>query len=339
MAALLPICSAVAVIWMLVTYAGIGRDILSYMRADGFAMLFGPPVLVGGALLLRWRARVGYSVAVVGAALPLPWIFRTESRVFSNSWVAMNASSEQPNAYIGYSQLRIVAVALLLMTLSWALTRLLPSKWKIRNRPANRRTWPSLVFTLTIIAWWFAASVRPYRQPLIVDAVPPELTILNVKKDGTAFHETRVSVYRDGTYYVVRTDRRLFRYSFGETVHDGTLTDDLRNRLKVVRSLPELTRTLEKSPTALRARRGEGWYTEMNSFAITAFTTESATSPPAELVAFFRAVEDSSSIGTSSRYEVRDVCLGFCYDPKAGLGYRAENQRCNFGADAKEYCY
>jgi hypothetical protein len=131
----------------------------------------------------------------------------------------------------------------------------------------------------------------------------------------------------------------LFRYSFGETGHEGLLTDDLRAKLKVIQALPELKRTLDKSPRALRARHGEGWYTETESFAITAFTTENATAPPAYLVDFFRAVEGVLPTGAGAHYEVRDVCLGFCYDPKAGLGYSAENQRCATGVDGKEHCY
>jgi hypothetical protein len=203
----------------------------------------------------------------------------------------------------------------------------------------NRRTWPAIVITLIFIVWWFAEFVFPYRQPIVEDAVHPELTILNVKKEGIDFHETRVSIYRDGRYYVVRNDRQLFRYSFGETAHEGLLTDDLRTKLKVIQALPELKQTLGKSPRALRARHSEGWYTEMEGFAISAFTTENATPPPADLVAFFREVEGVPSIGASSNDEVRDVCLGFCYDPKAGLGYRAENQRCAYRADGKEHCY
>jgi hypothetical protein len=338
-ALLLPVCSVAAVAWMLVSYARIGRGFPLYTGMDWFAVLLGPFVVLSGALLLRWRPRVGYMVAAVGAALPLPWIFKTESRAFGNSWIAMNASSLWPEVPMRYSQLRIVSVALLLMTLIWAMTRLLPSDWQLRNRPVNQRTWPLIATPLILVVCWFAAFAFPYREPLIVDAMHPELSILNVKKDGTTFHETRVSVYRDGRYYIIRSDRQLFRYSFGETGHGGLLTDDLRTKLKVVQALPELKRTLDRSPRALRARHGEGWYTEMESFAITAFTTENATAPPADLVDFFRGVERAPSTGASSRYEVRDVCLGFCYDPKAGLGYSAENQRCPIGADGKDHCY
>jgi hypothetical protein len=338
-ASLLPVCSAAVVVWMLVSYARTGRDVLVYIGMDWHAVLLSPLVLSIGALLLRWRARVGYIVAAAGATLPLPWIFLTESRAFGNSWIAMNASSQQEAVYTHYSQLRILTVEVLLMTLIWAMTRLLPSEWQLRNRAVNTRIWPSITIPLILVVFWFAAFALPYREPLIVDAEHPELSVLHVKKDGTTFHETRVSVYRNGRYYVVRNDRQLFRYSFVEAVHEGNLTDDLRAKLKGIQTLPELIRTQDKAPRALRARDAEGWYTEMDSFAITAFTTENATPPPGVLVDFFQELERSPSIGAGSRYEMRDVCFGFCYDPKAGLGYTAENQRCVTGADGKEHCY
>ena len=71
----------------------------------------------------------------------------------------------------------------------------------------------------------------------------------------------------------------------------------------------------------------------------TAFTTENGVSPPKELVELFRMLEISPSEGSSRQYVVRDVCMGFCYDPKAGLGYTAENQRCGYGVDGRERCY
>jgi hypothetical protein len=87
------------------------------------------------------------------------------------------------------------------------------------------------------------------------------------------------------------------------------------------------------------ARRAEGWYTEMGTYAITAFTTENRVPPPEELVEFFRVLETSPSESAAPQYQVRDVCLGFCYDPKAGIGYRGENQRCGYGLDGTARCY
>jgi hypothetical protein len=175
--------------------------------------------------------------------------------------------------------------------------------------------------------------------PPIVDAKVPELSVLHVEKDGLDFHETRISVYRDGRFLMTHNDRRLFRYKFEEVWHEGALTEGQALQLKTLLVLPDLQRTQDRSPKALRAAHGEGWYTEMRRFAIAAFTTENATTPPAELVAFFRGIVETPSNGTRYNYEVRDVCLGFCYDPQAGLGYRALNQRCRKGSDNKEYCY
>lgn len=116
-------------------------------------------------------------------------------------------------------------------------------------------------------------------------------------------------------------------------------TDALRAELKAVMGLPELKQTQDKSARALMARKGEGWYTDMGTFTITAFTTDNGVSPPDALVRFFRKLEDSPSSSSAPQFVVRDVCFGFCYDPKAGLGYRAENQRCGYGLDGRERCY
>lgn len=305
------------------------------------AALFGPIALLFGMLLLRRQYRLGTSLIAIGAALALPWFFLTESRVSSNSWISMNASWNDPDLfrYIHYSQLRIASVALLLTTLILAVTRLLPSRWRLVRHPMNRLTWPAFAISPVFIAYWFATSAFPYRQPVIVDAMRPELGLLHVEKDGAVFHETRVTVYQDGRYYLTRNNRHLFRYNFSETAQEGLLTSDLRAKLKDILALPELKRTLDRAPKALHARRGEGWYTKMGSYKITAFTSENSIPPPAELRTFLADVEREPSLGKSSRYELRDVCLGFCYDPKAGLGDRAENERCSQRADGNELCY
>jgi len=126
------------IIWMLVEYAQIAPYLL-YRSMDWFALLLSPLALLAGASLLLRRPRLGYMVAALGAALPLPWIFLTETRGSVNSWIALNASWNDPDTfrYMSYSQLRILSVGLLLMTLIWAVTRLLPLDWQLRNRAAN----------------------------------------------------------------------------------------------------------------------------------------------------------------------------------------------------------
>lgn len=185
-------------------------------------------------LLLRRHYRLRNSLVAIGAALQLPWFFLTESRAFSNSWISLNASRNDPDPsrYIHYSQLRIISVALLLTTLILAVTRLLPSRWQLLRHPINRLTWPAFAISFMFIAYWFETSAFPYRQPVIVDAMRPELGLLHVEKHGAAFHETRVTVYQDRRYYLTRNDRHVFRYSFSETAQEGLLTNDLRAKIE-----------------------------------------------------------------------------------------------------------
>lgn len=321
---------------MLMDYVQISSEFL-FNRF--FIACVGPPVLAASVLILGRSPRLGYITAALGATLPLFWILKTESRDFFNSWIAMNGSFVGASRYMRFALLRIIAVTLLLPILFLAVTRLLPVNWQLRGRPINQRSWPAVLGTLTCITYWFIAFVSPYREPIIVDAAQPEIAILHVEKDGIDLRETCIRVGRDGRYLLARADRRLFHYAFLEAMRTGLLTDQLRSKLKVIQALPELKQVSDRTPSALRVHRGDGWYTETGSVRVAAFTTENGTKPPPELVNFFREVEGTVSSGEVSVSEVRDVCLGFCYDPKAGLGYRAENQRCGYGLDYKERCY
>jgi len=338
---LLPISCAVIVAGMFMSYVHLAQGGPSVWTFDRIGFFLSPLVLIVSALFLARKSRIGFVLAAIGSALAILWVFGTESRAYRNSWIALNASGNDPVllSYLGDSLWRIVSIAVSSTTLIWAGTRLFPSTWQIRKRPANQRMWPAIAVSLISILAWFILFVSPYRQPIIVDAVAQELGILHVQKDGLTFHETRVTIYHDSRFFLIRNDRKLLRYSFMERPYEGVLDDDLRAELKAVLGLPELKRTQDKSPRALMARKGEGWYTETSTFAITAFTTENGLSPPDQLVQFFRKLENSPSNKSGPEYVVRDVCLGFCYDPKAGLGYRAENQRCGYGLDRRERCY
>jgi hypothetical protein len=323
---------------MLLDYCQFTRGSLFYHGVYWFAVLASPFVLLAGAVVLQKAARIGYKITATGAILALPWIYTTESRSFGNSWIALNRAQTDPVIYTRYAEFRIVSVALLLVTLIWASTRLLPSNWQLLRRPLSRQTRPAVVLTLLFIVYWFASFAVPYRQPIIVDGGQPELNILHVRKDGMRFHETRVAVWHDGRCYLAEGDRQLFRYVFTVTTREAILTDALRARSKMVEALPQLGQGKKTSPRTIRSLHGEAWYVEVGSSGITAFTTENGVSPPASMVDFFSEAKDLAADGATLPYEMRDVCLGFCYDPKAGLGYTASNQRCVGRSDGKEYC-
>jgi hypothetical protein len=60
---------------------------------------------------------------------------------------------------------------------------------------------------------------------------------------------------------------------------------------------------------------------------VLAFTTEYGTKPPPEVVDLFHDL-DAVSVGGNKEDTISDMCMGFCYDPLAGLGIVNMNDRC-----------
>lgn len=120
-----------------------------------------------------------------------------------------------------------------------------------------------------------------------------------------------------------------------ETTVIGEASEPARQRaIKFVAS----NDCLHPRPTSVRTLRSwnaEGWYVEACN-TISAFTTENKLAPPAEAVALFNQIiyEPAKPFHQT---DLKDVCLGFCYDPIAGLGYLHSNNRCH-GLDNDVHC-
>jgi len=56
------------------------------------------------------------------------------------------------------------------------------------------------------------------------------------------------------------------------------------------------------------------------------------------LVAVFHEIEGLHPTAEWGRYSINDVCLGFCYDPLAGLGFIFAADRCRTDNDGKMRC-
>jgi hypothetical protein len=93
---------------------------------------------------------------------------------------------------------------------------------------------------------------------------------------------------------------------------------------------PELLKLLTGPAKALRSWNAEGWYVVTRSGRVLAFTSQYGTSPPPEIVHLFHEIEKLPA-AQESHWPIRDVCLGFCYDPLAGLGFMYANSRCSSG--------
>jgi hypothetical protein len=281
--------------------------------------------------LVFWRPRIGYGMGLLSGLWALHWFWNIEFGYFPalNSWIAFNLPPDNahlaPDIYL--AKLRILFGVMAVVTILCSAMRLLPAKWKLRGNPVRETTWPALVACLFVIGAWYLTSASPYRIPLIVDGVPPELVLLHVQKRGSQFHETSVTAYRDREFYVEQDDRRLFQYRFADRRSSGILPDEIAARAQATARSSQLLDMRTQPAVPLRARNAEGWYVRMGREKVLAFTTEYGTPPPSDIVALFHDLQalprNQAQVRTFS-----DICMGFCYDPLAGLGFVAMNERC-----------
>jgi hypothetical protein len=196
-------------------------------------------------------------------------------------------------------------------------------------------TWPSVLITLIVVAVWFSQSVMPYRIPGAVDYSDyPGFQILHVEKRGLQFHETCVTVgegemryrWRGGRFSVTTHDRRLFAYRFSETDTTSTLTSSVYDRIHAIAPAVGSPRERSEVVKPVRAWNADNWYLHLQG-SMKIYGTSNGTHPPQEIVDLFHDLQAlPQSARTSS--ELRDVCLGFCYDPLSAMGYLFANHRC-----------
>jgi hypothetical protein len=184
-----------------------------------------------------------------------------------------------------------------------------------------------------VLSVWFGCAVVPYRLPGEVQhGVVPDLRILHVEKRGLQFHETEVSTFRD-SFYISQNNRRLFQYAFEIRSFRGELPANTLERVTSPSQLPQPRGMPTEPPKALRVWNAEGWYFLGRKTGVLSFTSENETKPPQELVAVFYEIEGLRPTEDWGRESINDVCLGFCYDPLAGLGFLYAADRCRMDND------
>jgi hypothetical protein len=317
------LCSAGSIAWLFLALPP--GDRLSPVPVVASALGF---VVASEGVFLR--PRFSYWLGLVAGLVALHWFSRIEFRNFPtlNSWIAFNLPDGNPQFFsdVFFAKLKILFVATVVISTACCLIRLLPATWELRKIPIRERTWPALAVCFLVIVTWYGASASPYRIPLIVDSVPPELTVLHVEKKGIQFHETVISTYTDGMLFVERNNRRLFQYGFAVGSGIGILPKTITARVRALTRSTEL-RDLHTAPAvALRSKNAEGWYIRTER-GVLAFTTEYGTEPPREVVDLFHDLESIAPAEKELR-SINDICIGFCYDPLAGLGLDNLNDRC-----------
>jgi len=288
------------------------------------------PLVLICASILVFRHRLGYGLGLIAGLIALPWFVRTELSLAPwNSWVFLNYESPMSSdegAFLAFTKLKLLSAGLIVLGILCSSMRLFPDRWSLRGVPLCRRTWPAFGVGLLGLVGWFVYSVMPYSVPDFDHPAGTELRILRVQKHGLRFHETTVIVSRDGRVWVLRGERRLFQYRFELRVAMTALEASVYQRALVLVQSPELWKLRTPPPITLRSWNAEGWYVVLKDSRLLAFTSEYGTTPPRQMMDVFHELE-KLPVSLERLSAVRDVCLGFCYDPVAALGFSILQQR------------
>lgn len=286
------------------------------------------------------RPVIAHSSALAGL-VSLPWIYWTklQDTPLGNIWTDFNVPDREFLMYKPIAELTIFSVALMVLAIATAALRLLPVRWNLRGLPLCERSWPAFAVSLLFVAVWFSQSVMPYRISGALDFGSfTVLQILHVEKRGLQFHETCINVWggyqnQPESVSFSRNDRRLFQYRFQQTSASGELPGPLKVRIQAILNSSGHETRHRDTVKPLRAWNEEGWYFNALGVGLRAFTTGNGTTPPQEIVDLFNELRKIPH-SRETQSDVKDVCLGFCYDPLSGLGFLYANHRCVYDGHA-----
>ncbi len=86
----------------------------------------------------------------------------------------------------------------------------------------------------------------------------------------------------------------------------------------------------------LRAWNDDGWYISGEGIGLTFYVASRGATPPPEIVDIFNDLEKIPR-AYESQSAMKDVCLGFCYDPLSALGSLYANNRCRYDSHNRDY--
>jgi hypothetical protein len=323
--------------WFLLALVNTGRFFeATSLQAVFYFLCFVSAVLFAFAAgTIPYRPAFAHATALAGSMSAL-WIHSkamTDSGL-GNVWLVFNVPDNDLGAYPRlYAQVTIAIVGLIALAVLTAGLRLLPSQWRFRRTPLRERTWPAVAASIVVLAIWFSQSVLPYRIPGAVDYSDyPVLQILHVEKRGLQFHERCFSVYWQRPYRPISvaftgSDRRLFQYRFQ---HNGSSLQVPKALVERIQALLESSAHQKRQQDIVRPIwnwNSDRWYFSGQGFGLRAYSASNGSNPPQEVVDLFREL-DGTPRYSETHSELKDVCLGFCYDPLSAMGWLYSNHRC-----------
>jgi hypothetical protein len=281
------------------------------------------------------RPTFAHAAAMAGL-MGAPWIYSNAMTDpgLGNVWLVFNVPDNDPGRYMrSYAYVAIAIVGLIALAVVTAGLRLLPAQWQFRRTPLRKGTWPAVAASIVVLAVWFSQSVLPYRIPGAVDYSDyPVLQILHVEKHGLQFHERCFSIYWQPPYRPISvsftgSDRRLFQYRFQ---HSGSSLQLPKGLVDRVQTLVESSAHEKREQDTVRPIwnwNADRWYFSGQGLGFRVYSASNGSNPPQEVVDLFREL-DGSPRYSETHSELKDVCLGFCYDPLSAMGWLYSNHRC-----------
>ena len=293
-------------------------------------------VMVSAGLLLsgvRGAARVPLWLAAMAAALAATWL-EGKSRGWQSPWLVFNMApgpgAGPPLSYKWAAILSALSVLLVILVASMLFAAVAPRR--VRPGPV------AALLTAAAAVVWFCSAVMPYQLPDdFHHGIEAQFRIVHIRKSGLGLQETTISVFRDGKVFVSRSGRRLFQYEWPVATTFAATGTDLRERALEFARSPQVAQVRTPRPGPLRAWNAEAWYV-LFAGRLATFRDDFGLAVPRELVELAAQLESRPVIDRLPPGSRRDVCLGFCYDAPAALGYAYSNRACRTTADGGTLC-
>ena len=280
------------------------------------AAFLGAALLLTSSIRLFMGSRLGDPIALAGALMiwPLFRIVEFNGSSFS-SWLTFNLSDAgQYREALFVAWLTILSIGLLSAVTVFSALRSFPSS-RLAGRVAVRdRFWPALLTAFLFVAVWYASSVSPYRIPIYDITRGPRylVALVHFEKHGLRVKETTFFFYRDGKFYSGQDRRRLFEYTFNKDQITGVLTEEGFAHLRRIVSDSQFERASMATAFPPHNWSVDQWFVSVQ---------QERGGKDLHLVfdvlptALVDLTEDTKKVPQEQREtQVRDVCLGFCYD-------------------------
>ena len=134
--------------WLLLALTFCGRffEATIFRAAFSFLCFIVPLLFAFAAGAVSYRPTVAHCSALAGL-MSAPWVYWTtlQDTPLGNIWTQFNVPDRELLMYnmLTFAKLTVISVGFMVVAITIAAIRLLPTRWRIRTLPLCERTWPA----------------------------------------------------------------------------------------------------------------------------------------------------------------------------------------------------